>query len=486
MPSKGLDIYSYITGDIEDVNITFTVPEDDADHNSGESNPRLCELEIESSNIKGLFAHTGRFSWTVSRNGIILANGWNDINTLTGNLEGGTMLSSITGPSTFVDNLVITYGFYDAGSGVAGLTNRDQFWISVTKNRSAWMGDLAPDGSSEANNLFSRFALVAPHDPGMNTMQNALALLYSLTPEQIVDFYCHLTESSETLQDAQKSTSLQKATGAGIAHLLPNLMQSLAITQKDSISNLLAIGARYFEFRPAYILNGLLNVTHPLPDVLYFQHACIPGMAFELFLAELVTFLEANPTEIVTVHLRWDGIPAECRRPSPEELHSVISTALEKSSTRVRRGDASCFKRTISALRSSRYRLICLTMSPKYDTYTDAAYGTLDATPILERFDSMTTEGQAKYPITILQCQATASRIKEVLAYSVLASNAATSCVMETKARCDTKTLRWIEENAFERLKGEENVVIMNDFLEGGTVDAGIGLSRQRLAEGVS
>ena len=93
----------------------------------------------------------------------------------------------------------------------------------------------------------------------------------------------------------------------------------------------------------------------------------------------------------------------------------------------------------------------------------------------------MTTEGQAAFPITVLQCQATASRIKDVLAYSVLASNAATSCVMETKARCDMKTLRWIEENAVERLRGEKILVVMNDFLEGGTVDGGIGLSKKRL-----
>ena len=484
MPSKGLDVYSYISDEIEDIHINFTVPEDDAEHNSGESNPRVFQLEIESSNIKGLFSHTGRFSWAVSRNGTELANGWNDINTLTGNLEGGTMLSSIAGPSIFADDLVITYGFYDAGSGVAGLTNRDQFWISVTKNRSSWMGDLAPEGSVESERLFSRFALVAPHDPGMNSMQNALALLYSLTPDQIVDFHYHLTESSDSLKGAQESTSLQKATGAGIAHLLPNLMQSLAITQKDSILNLLAIGARYFEFRPAYILDGLLDLTHPLPDKLYFHHACIPGMEFELFLSELVTFLDANPTEIVTVHLRWDGIPAQCRRPSPEELHSLISTALSQSITRLRRGDATCFKQPISALRASRYRLICLTMAPKYDSYTNAAYGTLDPAPILDRFESMTTDGQVPYPLTVLQCQATASRIKEVLAYSVLASNAATSCVMETKARCDVKTLRWIEENAFERLRAERNVIVMNDFLEGGTVDVGVELSRRRLLGG--
>lgn len=95
-----------------------------------------------------------------------------------------------------------------------------------------------------------------------------------------------------------------KVSGAAVAALAPNIVSSLAITQKDSLASILALGARYFEFRPAFTHKQLRQY---LPDKPFFQHSAIPGMAYDEFLRGVVRFLCDHPTEIVVVQLRWDG-----------------------------------------------------------------------------------------------------------------------------------------------------------------------------------
>ncbi|KAK4910683.1 hypothetical protein LTR66_017412 [Elasticomyces elasticus] len=121
-------------------------------------------------------------------------------------------------------------------------------------------------------------------------------------------------------------------------------------------------------------------------------------------------------------------------------------------------------------------------MASKYDSWTAPAYATLHSEPIISRFESMTSEGQLATDLTILQCQATSQSIKEVLVYSVLASNAATSCLTSTKAMGDMRILPWIRENANKRLKAERTVVVMNDFIDGATCDTCVEMSRERFS----
>jgi hypothetical protein len=94
----------------------------------------------------------------------------------------------------------------------------------------------------------------------------------------------------------------------------------------------------------------------------------------------------------------------------------------------------------------------------------------------------MNAQGQQSTDLTILQCQATSQSIKEVLLYSVVASNASTSCLTATKGMLDPQTLPWIRQNALERLQAERIIVIMNDFIDGATTDTAVELSRKRLA----
>ncbi|KAK4697567.1 hypothetical protein P7C71_g539, partial [Lecanoromycetidae sp. Uapishka_2] len=451
MPSKGITVYSYIS--VDGYEIEFSVPKCTV-RNTAADNFSSKDLEVESSNIEGLRSYTGRFEWNVyDPSGAVIGNAFNNINSLT-------------------ESVIVTFGFYDAGHGEAGLPNHDQCYVTVcpTSNKS-WMGAVAPPGSPQSKLPFSRFVLAAPHDNGMNSMQSADAVLSAVDKDTVADlreivpglhFFPHIPD--ETL-----------------VHILPNIVYGVSITQKKEIAVMLALGARYFEFRPAELLPMFQKVSK-LPNKFYFQHACIPGIAFDDFLEQQVDFLDANPTEIVTIHIRYDNIVKECRKPTEEEIYQHLDDACSKAQRNpLTWGHRECFSRPIDELRAAGQRLIVVIMAEKYDSWTAEAYATLKADPILARFESMNTAGQKATDLTVLQCQATSQSIKEVLLYSVISANAATSCLTSTKGALDMKTLPWIRANALSRLQDEKTIVIMNDFIDGATTDTSIDLSKRRL-----
>ena len=333
------------------------------------------------------------------------------------------------------------------------------------------MSSVAPVGSVQAQLPFSRFVLAAPHDNGMNSMQSADAILSSIDKDTVA----HLRDFLPALR------SFSHVSDERLVHMLPNIVYGVSITQKKEIDVMLALGARYFEFRPAELLPMFQKVSN-LPNRLYFQHACIPGLPFDDFLAAQIKFLDENPKEIVTIHIRYDNIIKECKRPTNDQIFQMLDQACSKAQhSPLTWGHRECFSRPIDELRSTGQRLILVIMAEKYDSWTAEAYATLKADPILARFESMSTAGQQATDLTILQCQATSQSIKEVLVYSVISANAATSCLTSTKGALDMRTLPWIRANALDRLQAERNIVIMNDFIDGATTDTSIELSRRRL-----
>lgn len=96
MPSKGVTVYSYIS--VDGYEVEFTVPKNSV-RNTSADNFTSKGLEIESSNIEGFSNYTGRFEWKVyDPNGAVVGTAFNDISTLTGNLEGGNMISTVLLP----------------------------------------------------------------------------------------------------------------------------------------------------------------------------------------------------------------------------------------------------------------------------------------------------------------------------------------------------------------------------------------------------
>ena len=469
MPSKGIQVYSYIS--IDGYEIEFSVPKQIVKHTSAD-NFTSKHLEVESHNIPGIAHYTGRFEWKVICNGEIIASAFNDINSFTGNIEGGNMTATQSFVPIVTDEVVVTYCFYDAGHGEFGLTNRDQCYVTVcsTSNR-YWMGSVAPPGSLQAQKPFSRFVIAAPHDNGMNSMRSCDAILKA----------ADLNMVSKLRKLIPKLQWFSHIPDDFILQRLPDIVYGMAITQKKEVAVMLTLGARYFEFRPAELLPMFQRVSE-LPNKFYFQHACIPGIAFDDFLDQQVQFLDQNPTEIVTIHIRYDNIISQCKKPTNEEIADMLTAACNNArNAYLTWGDRSCFNQPIDMLRGNGQRLICVIEAEKYDSWTAEAYATLTPGPILAQFESMTTEGQESTDLTILQCQATSQSIKEVMIYSVLSANAATSCLTSTKASNDMVLLPWIRENALNRLRAERTIVIMNDFIDGATTDTSIQLSAQRL-----
>lgn len=99
MPSKGVLVYSYV-GDIPDCYIVFETPRQEAVVHGPDNNFEFKHLEVESKNIVGAFNFTGTFSWTVHYRRQVIATRHNEINALTGNLEGGNMKSIKVGDSS--------------------------------------------------------------------------------------------------------------------------------------------------------------------------------------------------------------------------------------------------------------------------------------------------------------------------------------------------------------------------------------------------
>lgn len=470
MPSKGVQCYSYVG--VPGSQVEFSAPgvkiqrgDLKAFHND--------HVEIDKKHINGPFNFTGTFEFTVTYNGNQITHQSVDINVLSGNLEGGTLRGLENQKSVVTNEVIVTYGFYDAGPGVGGLPSSDQCYVTVSRNFSGWMGDVAPNGSPQAQKPFSKMFLPAVHDVGMNDMANADAVVASSSA--LVDI---LTQINPTF-----SKIAGMMAHPAVMAMAPNIVKGLAITQKDNLATMLSIGARYFEFRPAYLHNAIRK-NPPIPDVLYFSHSAIPGMAYAQFLQDLVAFLTQHPEEIVVVQLRWDGVPGECAHPSNEDLTKYMNDALASSNgSVVATGIDDMLRLAIQELRDQHKRLILFQQIDSFSTYTDPGNATLNGDSIVAEFHqlSVSPQVQAGKPFTNLQCQATATNIPDVVAYSVLSANASSSCLLATKPICDAKTLPWIAANAG-ALDPNQLVVVMNDFFDGATADVAIDWSRKRLA----
>ena len=268
--------------------------------------------------------------------------------------------------------------------------------------------------------------------------------------------------------------------------LIPNVIQSSSITQKDELSSILAIGVRYFEFRPAYLHSAFrgLPAVVDLKDKLFFMHGPIPGMPYEDFLNDCVKFLVHNPGEILVVHLRWDGVPSECARPTADDLSRAMTSALKDTQGGLQTGTlqdmTTC---TIDKLRTQRKRLLLLQNVDNYSIYSDQGNATLTGESIITQFNNMSPAQQDGKAFTNIQCQATATNLGVKIWFSALAATASNSWLLATKAICDSKTMPWVRGNALQKLTRDQLIVVMDDFVDGGLCDVARDLSLQRLTK---
>ena len=466
--SKGILCYSYSA--VQDIQIEFSAASR-AIVKQGKGIYSRDQLEIAKKDL-GAFKSTGKFEFRVKYRERELAHRWIEVNPVTGSLGNGTMAVMDQSASIFIEDLIVTFGFYDAGPGLGGLPKQHQCYVTVVKASQNWMRDLAPPGSLAARSPFTKFVLPSSHDIGMNSMDTSSAIIKHAGTNLIKDV---LNASTPHILE-----EFGRITDKIIGKFAPDIVRALAITQKDSLANILGIGARYFEFRPARCHRQLQRVS-PLNDTFYFQHGAIPGMSYQQFLHDIIAFLSQYVHEIVVVQNRWDGVSRDCPRASTLELEAILADALRNSSLRVA-SFSDMTTKSIDELRSERKRLILLENISQTSNYDDVTSATLSGDSIVQKLQAMGRDPPQEKDIFLIQCQATASNIKEVVGATVIDSDAITSPLLATKATCDHKVLPLLNSEIGHNLtKVNSLVVIMNDFFDGGTADTAISLSRTRL-----
>jgi len=138
---------------------------------------------------------------------------------------------------------------------------------------------------------------------------------------------------------------------------------------------------------------------------------------------------------------------------------------------------------SIDGLRVAKKRLIMLKDVDSFSTYDDKANATLNGDTIIAQFERMTAANQQGKTFTNLQCQATATNIPRVVAFSSLTANVSNSCLLATKAICDNRTMPWIQKNALAKLGSSNLIVVMDDFVDGGMCDVARDLTMTRLSQ---
>lgn len=463
--SKGVDYFGFINnnGLPGAATIAFSGPKVGGTVTAADSFAHN-NLQVDSSNISGLTNFTGPFTFAVSINGAEIGNQTSLINSFTGNLEGGTMTVMLDTPP-IVDaqtNSVTAFGFYDAGAGGSGLTNQDQSWVYCTRAMARWMTDMVAAHPSIADQPFRKFVLPGAHDAGMCTMDTVNRILSG--PEGVV------------LQ-AAIAIALPTVAAAIALGLAPTIIMNAAMTQKDTVANMLALGCRYFDFRPGTMYPAILGVPGR-----YHQHSVIPGMAYVDFLASLQTWLAQNPGEIVVVSCNTQGFESSPMNPSAADLVADWNSAIAISKASIGYTDQAALGQTYAELLSANTRVVFLNQidgeTTKYDSYTDA-YAALTPGPIIAALGAMNTAGQADATYTVLQLQGTASGA--ISANGFLSSSQTASPLMSTKALFDSQTLPWVMQHGAANLQADKLVVLLNDFIENATADVAIGWTLQRM-----
>ncbi|MEO6702830.1 MAG: hypothetical protein ABI140_13515 [Jatrophihabitantaceae bacterium] len=233
---------------------------------------------------------------------------------------------------------------------------------------------------------------------------------------------------------------------------------------------MLKLGCRYFDFRPGMVPKALQVVA----DDIYHIHTMIPGYKFSSFLCDVLTWLEANPSEIVVVDANTAGILNDKTMvPSVEKLQAILASAMSDSGSTVVAGDVSDLATTYAELISVNKRLIFLnqegTWSPasKYDSYSDKAYATTDPASVVKALEAMNSTDQANYDYTVLQLQGTATNTgTKVVISAALSQSSASSPLMSTKADFDSVTYPWALQHVPFNLDATGLVVLLNDFVD--------------------
>jgi hypothetical protein len=461
--SKGLDVYGYTVLQAQQVLFKLTEPGADSANTYTLSQLKKLfnrHLEVDSDLP---FHLKGDYSFSVAD----VASKSCEINSVTGNISDSDMNDMLSNQQCVInDTAIMSYGFYDAGSGYGDqdYTSHHQNYVYVSDpHRPSWMANLVAANSDLGDKPFSTFVLPGAHDAGMNTDTYLDDVANNASAVAIAGGILAYTLA---LPLAVIMTVLAPFTAIQIKQLLINL----SLTQKDTISNMMNMGTRYFDFRPGY--NGdVKGIKVSNRKGLFHQHTVIPGMAFDDFLTEVVTWLDANQGEIVVVSLGFSGFKDDDMKPTADVLTKAIDAAVANSKTGLKTGNVSDASSTYNTLIENKTRLLFFNNgvgvndATKDDSYTDDANISLVPDGILAELGKMTSSPKNGEDYTVLQLQGTASGVSDIWPKLALCSSAASSPLLMTKAYFDNQTYQWCKAS-LSYFDKDYPLVVLNDFVD--------------------
>lgn len=366
--------------------------------------------------------------------------------------------------STLVEKngYIADFGFYNADAAVGGLTDKIQTYAYCSSSKAQWMTDLVAEVPGAGQKPFSRFVLPGAHDAGMNNARHLAEIIGTLAPAIIF------------------MPVLKLILAIGAAASVP-IASAFAMTQRHSATDMLKMGTRYFDFRPAYDFGTFSGE-------LYHQHMVIPGSKFSDFLLETVKFLDENPGELSVISLSFDGIAQDEMKPSVSVLQDAIAEALAKSSTGLNTANASDLNTSYDDLVATNKRLFFLNKGVGFDeaansnSYSDSAYSTFDPNSVLNAIKAVPKTPPSGSVYTVLQTQGTPTALWSDYATAIprMAITPWTSPLLATKAKFDHVMYPWIQSNAAS-FDINAPLVLLNDFVEPALSSIAMQATKQRL-----
>jgi hypothetical protein len=501
--SKGVETYIHLSGDAYSVRLGSRGNAEQVFKQGSATPPgamqrATCEIEAKSLPVTEA---SGRYELSARKNDVEIVGKYAEIKPGDGNVAASDLKQMLGTQSVVENGCAVSYGFYDAPDG-----GKDRAYMYVTDDQSDWMSRCLARKPALRGQPFGTFVLPGSHDAGM-----FCGLDSDEAGRELVGRLIEKYPSEQMLGQALAGLAL----GPLLASALTGIVKSggaatralinLSYTQKDNISTQLALGVRYFDFRPGY--NAPFN---GLDNILRHQHNFVPGYEFAKFLADVVDFLKSHGEEIVVVNINSAGfMDPGAMQPKAGEVGAHVLRALER--TGLRSGDVSDLGRPVGDLIKDGKRLIVLDQTVSgntlkvRDSYDDDAYATADPAPILAQLDK-TLGGEAlDIAWTVLQLQGTYTNLPirlakkdlpgKVLAGAMFASwlcshSDASSPLLSTKASFDHATYPWLMEKnlAGRNLAGrcgKKLVVLLNDFVDNALTSHAAVLTEQR-SEGIA
>lgn len=397
------------------------------------------------------------------------------INTVTGGISG-KKTSLQTSKFFKVDDkdYVMNYGVSHASDEKPAPLS-DQAYLYLSETNPQWMGLIAM-----YNPKVGRLVLPGAHDAGMWKIDETfLAGLISgaIAISAITRFIPFIGW-------------IIAAGGFAISACIKTILYNVSVTQKDSTSDLLRMGIRHFDFRPAKFKALANKVVH--------VHSVIPGGSFDEFLDQINKFLEQYPTQVVFVEIKADGIVSDIATfISKDELIDIATKKLKIPFQVYEGSEISTLNDTHwNALKGEKPHEGLVVFMYKVNTgtsYSDGAYGASMTDPkfiddavkgymsniVESKFNLIQTQNTA----TIFLANHWTEFAKHPSWYNDIALSDTGSLLADTKALFDATLYRTLaSESTKETLKNKKGLTaIVNDFADIALVDLSIALTWTRM-----